>query len=251
MAARRLEAGPPFQRRKMNNKEVKWLLVSLILLLALAGCGGDSGLEQLEIDDDFSEGDDGWEAGFADLPADYNEALYELESGRRELPSGLSGFGIYLQGHNRSDDLFMYLTKEVTGLKPNTTYSLSINIELATNAAGGGIGIGGAPGESVFVKAGASTEEPVVAEAADGLLQINIDKGNQSTGGSDMLVVGDIATPDVVDETQFALKSFVVENFEATTDADGNLWLIVGTDSGFEGLTTIYFTHIEATLTAS
>jgi hypothetical protein len=66
-----------------------------------------------------------------------------------------------------------------------------------------------------------------------------------------MLVIGDVASPDVLDETQFALKTFVVEGFEASTDADGNLWLIAGTDSGFEGLTTVYFTQIDVTLTAT
>jgi hypothetical protein len=235
----------------MNKKTFSLFIGLMILLLVIVGCGSDNGLEQLELNNNFSEGDDGWETGFADLPADHDDALYELDSGRRELPAGLGGYGIYLQGHNRSDDLFMYLTKQVTGLKPNTTYSLTFHIEMATNAAGGGVGIGGAPGESVFVKVGASTQQPMTEETADGFLMINIDKGNQATGGNDMLVIGDVASPDVLDETQFALKTFVVEGFEASTDADGNLWLIAGTDSGFEGLTTVYFTQIDVTLTAT
>ena len=235
----------------MNNKTGKLLIVWMILWLALAGCGSsDSRLEQLELNDDFSEGSDGWGAGFADLPADYDNAFYELDSGRRELPSGLDGYGMYLQGHNHSDDLFMYLTKQQTGLVPDTTYHIAYNIALATNVPSGLIGVGGAPGESVFVKAGASTHQPIIEEASDGFLRLNIDKGNQSNDGGDMLTIGNVASPDVTDESQFVIKTLFVEDFEATTDADGNLWLIVGTDSGFEGLTTIYFAQIEVSLTA-
>ena len=36
-----------------------------------------------------------------------------------------------------------------------------LSLDLATNVAAGLVGIGGSPGESVFVKAGASTVEPV------------------------------------------------------------------------------------------
>lgn len=235
----------------MNNKTGKLLFVSMILWLALAGCSSsDSGLEQLELNDNFSEGNNGWEAGFADLPVNYDNATFELDSGRRELPSGLDGYGIYLQGHNRSDDLFMYLTKQLSGLVPNTIYHITYKIELATNVPGGLMGIGGSPGESVFVKAGASTHQPIVEKTGDGFLRINIDKGNQSSEGSNMLNIGNVASPDVMDESQFVIKTLFTNDFEATTDTDGNLWLIVGTDSGFEGLTTIYFAQIETSLTA-
>ena len=33
-----------------------------------------------------------------------------------------------------------------------------------------------------------------------------------------------------------------------TADAAGNLWVFVGTDSGFEGKTTLYYTSIEIIL---
>ena len=42
--------------------------------------------------------------GFADLPEDYDQSIYELDRGHRALPDGLNGSGIYFQGHNRCDD---------------------------------------------------------------------------------------------------------------------------------------------------
>ena len=113
------------------------------------------------------------------------------------FPDGLEGSGIYVQGHNRSDDLFMFLKKRVDGLRPDTAYEISVSIDLATNVSAGLIGIGGSPGESVFVKAGASTAEPVPLEDGKGYLRMNIDKGNQSRGGEAMAVLGNIALADV------------------------------------------------------
>ncbi|MCK5181838.1 MAG: hypothetical protein KAQ73_04800, partial [Dehalococcoidia bacterium] len=36
--------------------------------------------------------------------------------------------------------------------------------------------------------------------------------------------------------------------YTVTASPDGELWLLVGTDSGFEGLTGIYYQSIEVTL---
>ncbi|MDG0870361.1 hypothetical protein [Candidatus Lucifugimonas marina] len=138
---------------------------------------------EISFNDKFETGPDGWVVGFADLPVDWSDELYELNSDFKQMPEGLDGNGIYIQGHNRSDDLFMYLTKEVTGLKPNTSYEVTIAIDLATNVPGGMMGIGGSPGDSVYVKAGASTNEPTISEDNIGHLRISIDKGNQASHG--------------------------------------------------------------------
>ena len=40
---------------------------------------------------------------------DYEPATHELDSGWSALPSGFEGNAIYISGHNRIDDLFMFL----------------------------------------------------------------------------------------------------------------------------------------------
>ena len=35
---------------------------------------------------------------------------------------------------------------------------------------------------------------------------------------------------------------------EVVSDSEGRIWFVVGSDSGFEGLTTVYYTYIEYTL---
>ena len=118
-------------------------------------------------------------------------------------------------------------------------------MDLATNVPAGLVGIGGSPGESVFVKAGASTVEPVTAVDDNQYLRMNIDKGNQSRGGEAMVVIGNVAHPDVVDR-EYRIKTLDGTNMPHTVSADeeGRVWLIVGTDSGFEGLSAFYYSRI-------
>ncbi|MYH68517.1 MAG: PEP-CTERM sorting domain-containing protein [Dehalococcoidia bacterium] len=198
----------------------------------------------------FENDAEGWVGDFADLPVDAPQDLYELDGGHRPLPEGLDGSGIYVQGHNRSDDLFMFLKRQVGGLRPDTEYAVSISVDLATSIPPGLVGIGGSPGESVYVKAGASPVEPVTSEDDIGHLRLNIDKGNQARGGEAMVVLGDIAHPDAARDA-YAIKTLTNADQPLTvrTDGEGRLWLIVGTDSGFEGFTTLYYARIAYTLT--
>ena len=208
------------------------------------------GSDLVELDFSFETDADGWVVDFADLPEDYDQSIYELDGGHRALPDGLDGAGIYVQGHNRSDDLFMYLKRRVDGLTPAASYAVSATVDLATNAALASVGIGGSPGSSVYVKAGASTAEPEAAPDSTGHLRMNIDKGNQSRGGSQMAVLGTVGHPDIVGN-EFRLKTLDSMDGTVVVEADdsGGAWLIVGTDSGFEGLTRLYYDRISFTLT--
>ena len=206
--------------------------------------------DELTFDYRFELDDEGWTTGFADLPVNWTQDLYELEGEYRQLPIDLVGGGIYLQGHNRSDDLFMYVTKQVSGLVPESEYQIEFTLDLATNVPGGLMGIGGSPGESVFVKGGATTNKPIASDDGTGLLLLNVDKGFQASDGNEMVAIGNITHPDVVGE-EFKIKTLdnSFNPLAAITDENGQLWLIAGTDSGFEGLTRIYFTGINFHLT--
>ena len=233
----------------------KWFLFGLCaLLILIMGCSG--GYEQeYQFDYTFEEDEQGWTAGFADLPADYDQELYQLESGWGELPSGLEGFGIYLYGQNSSDDLFMFLKVQVEGLKPKTAYQVDFSIDLASNTPEGLMGIGGSPGESVFVKAGVTTDEPLIVTDDQGWLRMNIDKGNQASEGEDMINLGTLANPNIDLDTftgdEYATMTLTSEgrSFDVLSDDQGKVWLIAGTDSGFEGPTGVYYDRIAVRFT--
>ena len=227
------------------------LTVLLVVMVVLPGAPAAIAQDghEVEFSFDFESDAEGWTVEFADLPVDYYQSIYELGHEHRPLPDGLEGGGIYVQGHNRSDDLFMFLKRRIDGLMPNTTYEVSVSIDLATNVSAGLIGIGGSPGESVFVKAGAAAIEPVGEEDGSGYLRMNIDKGNQSRGGESMVVLGNVAHADVADR-EYRIKTLDNADLPLSvdTDSEGRLWLIAGTDSGFEGLTRLYYARVAYTL---
>jgi hypothetical protein len=224
----------------------------MALLALLAGCGGvGSTPDHATFTFDFGQGTQGWTTGFSDYSVG-QEQLLQLDSGLRNLPPPLdqNRTGILLSGNNHSDDLFMFLTGRLTGLKPDQNYGLQVLVEFATNAASGCLGVGGSPGESVFVKVGASPIEPQ-AQAVAGRYTMNLDKGNQATGGSDAIVVGNIAN-GLTDCANPVYTMKTLQNTQDTstakTDSQGTIWAMVGTDSGFEGTTALYYTKIVVTL---
>lgn len=206
----------------------------------------------IEVSFSFAEGAEGWTGDFADLPVDRTEKSdFRLEKGWGSIPTAdkQSVNGFLLQGMNRSDDLFMFVKRpigSVEGLQPQTSYQVDLSFDLGTDTSRGLMGIGGAPGEAVTVKAGVLNREPIPIrkEEAVPYYRMNIDTGSQTKGGADMQALGNLVKPQAEIEG-YQLKPFTA-NFKATTDENGQLWLILGTDSGYEGLTRIYFTHIQA-----
>lgn len=226
----------------------------MALLVAFVACddttGPENGSEQLSWN--FDEGTHGWAANFADYPVGEDE-FYELESGHEPLPEPLGdeGRGLLVGGNNHSDDLLMYITRRVDGLDPNTTYRVRFEIEIASNAAAGCAGAGGSPGESVWVKAGAATTQPVREEEDAGYWRLNIDIGAQSGDGENGFTLGDVAVEDsdCLDPV-YALKRLASpRTVDVETDDSGALWLIAAIDSGFEATSRIWFTKVEARLT--
>ena len=130
--------------------------------LTLAGCSSSptapGGATVVVLD--FGSSARGFVAGFADYPP-ANEAGYFLQSGHLLLPVALSGTGrgLFISGVNHSDDLFMFYKGRISGLLPNTLYRGSFVLEFATNVPTGCFGVAGAPGESVYVKAGVTRSE--------------------------------------------------------------------------------------------
>jgi hypothetical protein len=218
----------------------------------LIGCSEDpiDPSEPLTARVDFSTGLHGWTAGFSDYPP-ADEEIYHLRSDYRTLPTPLdtSQQALFISGVNRSDDLFMYWKGQIVGLSPGTRYRASFEVEFATSAPSGCAGVGGAPGENVYIKAGATDIEP--ESVLDGsYLIMNIDKGNQSTSGDNAVVLGDIASsqPCAPGEEQWELKQLVgTATVDVTADREGRVWLLVGSDSGFESISSLYYTRVLAT----
>jgi hypothetical protein len=222
----------------------------LICGLLLSSCGGlDTVAEPTARRFDFQvQPGNEIRFDFAEYPPG-QESDFDLEAGWEQVPgfANRGTNGIFLNGTNRSDDLFMFFTKQITGLASNARYAVTFSVQLYTREGEGCVGIGGAPGESVFVKAGLTRSQPQVLDDGSGQLRVNVDKGNQAESGSEAIVIGNLAgSPQHCDRRSYEIKnlSSAPQTFDFTTDGDGDAWLIVGTDSGFEGETRVYYTEV-------
>jgi hypothetical protein len=210
---------------------------------------------------DFRNGALGWEAGFADYPpATDTGGSYQLVAELRSLPPELSvnGTGFYIQGINRSDDLFMFIKRRLDsadGIVAGQTYQITFNLVFASNAPSGCGGVGGPPGEGVYLKAGASPAEPIAlfeSSPLTGWLRMNVDHGGAPQGGIAASTTGNIANGRPCDLGPYPFVS-IQRTHQHTSlvnaNSRGELWLLVGTDSGFEGFTPLYYQQIDVTLT--
>lgn len=195
---------------------------------------------------DFEKSDSGFVPIFADYPDQEDvHSFYEFQHSYGEIPIPKAGKGIFISGNNHSDDLFMGYVKKLEGFSAGETYHFSVSFKLATNIEGGLVGVGGTPGESVTVKCGIVSIEPKATNES-GYFRMNIDTGAQSNGGKDMTIVGDMAKTENSRPGEYEFNEFSAE-FDMTANEDGEVYLIIGTDSGFESTTAYYLDDISVT----
>jgi hypothetical protein len=241
-----------YVRRHASLERRPWLRVAVAALLVTTAvaCGDSVGMsdDSYDITFDFSSDYQGWVAGFTDYPVG-KETEWAIGSSLAVLPSPLdqSRKGILLSGENHSDDLFMYVTRGVTGLVPNAQYEARFRVTIATNAPRNCVGVGGAPGESVALKVGATSTEPQRIVDAAQYYRANFDHGAQLASGRNASSLGNIATSNA----NCAVPRYELKEFDGgaspvmvSTDGSGRLWLVVGVDSGFEGTTSVYITSV-------
>jgi hypothetical protein len=208
----------------------------------------------VEIAEDFSQGSGGWLAEFTNY--NFSEAGQQRLAEIRALPAETEPQrnGYYLQAINHSDDIFSFLKRPLEaqdGIEPGASYEVEFLIEFASNAPTGCVGVGGSPGDAVYLKVGASALEPVSILVQEGL-RLNLDKGSHANSGSDATLAGTIANGlECTPENQ---RFVLIERRQAhagrvTASSGGTLWVFVGTDSGYEGLNQLYYARIVVSLT--
>lgn len=193
------------------------------------------------VDFSFSQDNNQWVGDFCDYPID-QELFYELEWGWVNVPE-MNTKGMFLSGNNHSDDLFMFIKRPIMGLKPNTLYDLTFTVDIVADVpVGHDVGVGGSPGQSVYFKVGAASIEPQKIRM-NNFYYLNVDKGDQSQGGKNAIVVGTLGRTGSTN--RFYSKQFKnMTPLSMKTDGEGKLWLFLGTDSGYEGTTMFFVTKI-------
>lgn len=227
-------------------------IASLLALTMMAGCTSAMAVSEgtNSVTFDFEKDDAGFTPIYADYPASEGaEEFYELQHDYGKVPIDGAGNGIFISGNNHSDDLFMGYVKALEGFAPARTYHFTASFKLATDVEGGLVGVGGAPGESVAVKCGITQTEPTALPMEHGgvvYYRLNIDAGRQGNGGKDMVVVGDMAKAENNRPSEYEFKEFTAE-FDIVANVLGKVYLVIGTDSGFEATTSYYLDDISIT----
>lgn len=231
-------------------QRVLMLTVPLFAAALLLGCQSeDDSRTPKSFDFDFSKSAIGWSGGRSDFST--QTAPENVTIDVANAPSPFTGTTYLMTGINRSDDLFLFAKKQIGGLRANQRYQAQFTVQFLSNAPSGCFGVGGAPGEAVTLKAGMSAIEPLAIIDANGDYTMNIDKGDQTQGGTQAQALGNIANGRECDGTSVYVSKTLRSTtpLTVTTDANGSAWLLVGLDSGFEAGSTVYYQDIQLTLT--
>ena len=80
-------------------------------------------------------------------------------------------------------------------------------------------------------------------------MTLNLDKGQQATGGENARVIGNVANGiNDCSGDKFAFVTHWLENFIVQSRTGDQICLFMGVDSGFEGITQHYITNVKVTL---
>ncbi len=235
----------------MQSKLTAYITVALISSLGiLAGCGGGTSKPSIgtDIDYSFAQTIDGWEFGFSDYTRRTKPTDVELV--HAVIPITGASKALYMGGTNLSDDLLLYTTRKITGLLPNAKYAGNFTVTFASDAPGGCAGVGGSPGESVWLIGAVTPTKPETTQKGEDI-RLNISRGNQATAGDSSNVLGTVGVsgiPCTSDNRQAAFKTLGPGKWiPFTTDATGSAWILVGLDSGFEAYSRIWLQSIKFT----
>jgi len=224
-----------------------------VAALVLAGClDVEPATTGLPFDFTIQGLANGWTLGVADLPVARSTEV-NAAGGEVSLPSAFTGFAghsLYQAGTNVSGDLFLFHEKYIGSVRPNTTYKVSLQIEFVTNFH---TGCTTGPGPLVVIKAGVTNVEPTASPDAQGVLRMNIDKGEGTARGV-YAQLGDIrnglagcpATGTYAAHTTATIRQTEL----LRTDDLGGFFMFIGTQSSYAGRHEIYITALTLNLQA-
>lgn len=228
---------------------MKKIIGVFILALGAISCSKNDNSRSPKIDYSFDFNNietENWMSLFSDYPVG-EETFYELEFEHSNLPEPLDANlgALRISGNNHSDDLFSAVYRKFDGLQPNTNYSITFNINFASNAPTNAVGAGGSP--DLSIGAGGLGFEPT--NTVDNLnhYRPNFESRLQSGLSNDVFqVLGTIGVSDDI-PTPFMLinRNNLNNPIEIMSNSDGEIWIMIAIDSGFEATTTLYYRSIE------
>lgn len=229
------------------------ILLSIVFVFIFGSCKDDNEEQNnptVLLETDFNKGTDGWKAVYAAYP-EADADFYELVSGIKPLPAPLdqSKSSFLLSGNNHSDALQMFVVKQLSGLAPKTNYSIETEVELASKYPDGSVGIGGSPGNSVYLVAKFATMGYTLEKGKSSNIELTLKKVEATPESILNLDLGDVSIPSDQYVYQLISRKKTSTPEVVQSDQQGKLWTVIGTWSGFEGISFLYYTRIKIILT--
>jgi hypothetical protein len=194
----------------------------------------------------FSESQSGWSGEFVNY-AVTDSVNSELYFGYDNLPDNLATNqkSLKLSGKNLGQKLTMFIKKKITGLAPNTDYTLVYDVTFASN-----VNKGTASGDSVAVITGSFSQEPIPVKS-DGYYRLGTSYGPLSGSYYQLGSIGNTTTLPEYNYVDVGNATSQFPYIKGRTNSLGELWLFVGVDSLYKGTTTIYFTYVDVIISTS
>ncbi|MBE9461187.1 hypothetical protein ACFP1I_20375 [Dyadobacter subterraneus] len=214
---------------------------SLIMTVFLVACkGGNDTLPIKFFESTFQQNAEDWTGDVALFKNGQQDTIaFNIKQGKIPGATDSTSRGLGVSGKNIGDSLFLFIKKKITGLDPALTYKVAYEINIGTNYPD----TVGSAGRRIFIKAGASPNEPV-KELAGNYYKTNLGLGALSKSGSEMMYLG--TAGNGLDSV--AYRSIVRTNanlaVEVKPNADGEIWLCVGAETSYKGLIQLYYDRI-------
>lgn len=232
----------------------KHLFFGLLGLIVLLGaCSAEQELRVYSFTFPFISSDQGWSGGFANYPSVPVDSIgYHLHAAHDPLAYNINTdstrMSMYISGNSLNNQLFMFLKRKITGLKPSATYEVMFTVRLASNLPTKQPTTPATLGELTHVRIGAMPEEPVLT-AVDNVYRITLGEEILDTSGTQLLTIGSVAvTSSTKAYTMITRNNTSATAVRATTNEAGELWLVVGTQGTASGKVTLYYTQIDVLL---
>lgn len=230
------------------------ILINMGFLIALSGC-----LNSDEVDNPllvsttvFAEDAEGWDAQFSEYEPGLEDSLKLSFTHDKIMATETIGevTAVVQSGYATNSDLFMYIKRQISGFKPNTSYQVVFTLELLAQL---NVDFNGDLSDEYygsFLKAAVYTEEPDTLIVDDienpgkKTVTTNFDKGNGRTTGPNMALIGKLEYSNVDESPQILIGSSKQDDLIGTTDSEGKMWMMIGVDTNQPIYQSIYYSFI-------